>query len=159
MRIELFNASEGNSAMAAVLLLYYHLVLEGGITHDQTVYLNPNDLDPAVWITVEVDSDLQPEIDQTLIREGAVVRLLCDLKDMIDDFDEAFALQPFTKKLLTTNRTAVLAAVPEAEQIFALLENCRGAPNYSVLREGLAGIFERYVRRRFLALALARPTQ
>ncbi len=43
MIIDSSNVAIGNRAMAAVLLLYYHLRAEGGVTHDQTVYLTALD--------------------------------------------------------------------------------------------------------------------
>ena len=81
--IGLDNCSAGNRAMASVLLLYFHLLREGGITNDQAVYIDADDFDPFAYASVEVAPELDPEIDQALLREGAVVFLLCDLYDVI----------------------------------------------------------------------------
>lgn len=48
MEINSENCSVGNKAMANVLLLYFHILSEGGITNDQTVYLDTDFFDPDV---------------------------------------------------------------------------------------------------------------
>jgi hypothetical protein len=64
------NPYAANGAMASVLLLYYHLLREGGITNDQTIYVNADDFDPFVYLNIKVPRELS-DIDQTLLREGA----------------------------------------------------------------------------------------
>ena len=50
MVIDKDNCHIGNKAMASVLLLYYHLIKEGGFTNDQTIYIDPDDFNGFKYI-------------------------------------------------------------------------------------------------------------
>ncbi len=41
MRIDADNPYQGHDAMASVLLLYYQIVMSGGIYNDETVCIHP----------------------------------------------------------------------------------------------------------------------
>ena len=60
------NLKRGNAAMASILLLYYHLLEDGGFTHEQTIYLNDQDFDGFYFLEVKV-SQYQAEINQQLL--------------------------------------------------------------------------------------------
>ena len=120
MIIDLNNPSIGNKAMASVLLLYYHLLDEGGITHDQTVYIDPKDFNGFDFLNVQVEDGLDLDIDVKMLREGAVIYLLCELNDMIIEHEPDFHRQPLTQKVLAALSSHEHAPIPE---IADLLDN------------------------------------
>jgi len=79
MHIDSENRTLGNRAMASVLLLYYHLIHEGGFTNDQMVYVDRQEFDVFSYVDVVVSPEQQYEIDQRLLRRGAAIGLLCEL--------------------------------------------------------------------------------
>ena len=87
MLIDSKNAVQANRAMASVLLLYYHLLREGGLTHEQTVYVNLDDFDACEYLTAEVTKEQRNETDQQMLREGAAIYLLCELNDVVTDYE------------------------------------------------------------------------
>lgn len=112
LKIDIENAAMGNRALASVLLLYYHLLREGGITNDQTVYVNSEDFDPFKYVGAEVSIELS-DIDQKLLQEGAVVLLLCDLNDLIGEYESDYLKQPHVKRILAALSDGCEAVVPE----------------------------------------------
>lgn len=65
------NYQIGNKAMANVLLLYYHIISEGGITNDQTACIDTDDFNYYDFLDVELDEEGNNlDIDLFLIRKG-----------------------------------------------------------------------------------------
>ncbi len=141
--------------MASVLLLYYHLQREGGVTHDQTVYVNQDDFDAFEYLTVEVASELQSGIDQGMLREGAVIYLLCELNDVVTDYESDYLSQPFTKKILAALARDGVAIVPHTKQILQLVSMSEASLDYPALQHSLHVVYEEYVVRKFRSLAHA----
>ena len=157
MRIDLENSSVGNRAMAWVLLLYYHLLREGGFTNDQTVYVDPTEFDAFQYLEVEVDPSQRSEISQDLIRQGSVVLLLCELNDVVTDYEEDYLKHPFTRRILEAlASTAATAAVPEVPGILNTVSKGEGELNYNAFQGMLAQVFEKYVFQTFNALTSRR---
>lgn len=111
-----------NRAVASVLLLYYHLLREGGFTNDQTVYLDAVHFNALDYVDVTVDEAGAGDIDAPLLREGAVVCLLCDLDDMVGEHEENYLQWPFTQAIVQANAQGRLAAMPEAALVIAQVE-------------------------------------
>jgi hypothetical protein len=139
------DARIGNRAMASVLLLYYHLLREGGITGDQTVYLDPDVFDGLDFLDVEVAPVHDGEIDQQLLREGAVVCVLCDLNDQVVEYEHNFLQQPLVRRVLEAHAQGRLRAVPEADAVVTLLMAGEQAFDDSRYRDLLAQVFHRRV--------------
>ena len=156
MLINFDQSAIGNRAIASVLLLYYHLAREGGITHDQTVYLAQEDFDAFAFLDVQVAEDQRTEIDQTLLREGAAVYLLCELNDQVGDYESDFLKQPFVQKILEALAAHGKTAVPEVLAIVQELSLGEQQLNYASFSAKLHVIYEKYVNRRFKELANAR---
>lgn len=143
--------------MAWVLLLYYHLIREGGVTHDQTVYVDPTDFDPFECLEAEVADELRGDIDQDLIREGAVVFLLCELNDVVTDYENDYLKQPFTQKILRAlTSSAAVAAIPESREIADGVSKGEEVLDYNVLQSLLEGVFNKYVVRTYTSTACGR---
>lgn len=138
------KSEQGNKAVASVLLLYYHLLREGGITHDQTVYLDPHDFDAFQYVRVEVASE-NLDLDQGLLRRGAVIALLCELNDMVTDYEDDYLSQPFTQKILEALGPEAVAAVPEVESIIEILLKHEDCERYEIFSRTLHQVFERHV--------------
>lgn len=138
------NSEQGNKAVASVLLLYYHLLREGGITHDQTVYLDRHDFDAFQYVRVEVASE-NLDLDQGLLRRGAVIALLCELNDMVTDYEDDYLSQPFTQKILEALGPEAVAAVPEVESIIEILLKHEDCERYEIFSRTLHQVFERHV--------------
>jgi hypothetical protein len=151
LRLDLQSSPIANRAMASVLLLYYHLLREGGITNDQTVYTNADDFDPFAYLTVEVTNELS-DVDQVLLRQGAAIHLLCDLNDMVGEYESDYLKQPLVKKILAALAAAESAVIPEATAIAKEVVAGEHHMNYPELAASLANVYERYVVSRFRAL-------
>ncbi|WP_085902374.1 hypothetical protein [Kiloniella majae] len=144
------NCEIGNKAMSWVLLLYYHLIIENGFTNDQNVYIDPDEFNGYDFLDVKVDDDL--EIDQSLIREGAIIYLLCDLTDQIIDYEEDFIHHPLAKKVIEAYENQRLSAIPETLELFTYLNVSDGNINYEAYRKCLSRIYDCYVLSRFKQL-------
>lgn len=142
----------GNRAMASVLLLYFHLLREGGITNDQTVYIDADDFDPFAYASVEVAPELDPEIDQALLREGAVVFLLCDLYDVIGEHGSSYLELPWTARALACLSVAGRASVPEVGPIVEMVASEASSLDQALLQARVAEVYQRYVVARMRAL-------
>ncbi len=159
MTISADNAPQGNRAMAWVLLLYYHLLREGGFTHDQTVYVDAGEFNAFEYLAVQVAPAQQSEISQRLIRRGAVIYLLCELNDMVSEFEEDYLEQPFTQKVLEALRSEpATAAVPEVSEIVQIASAVGSPGGCDALRGLLQRVFETYVVQECKALANGVPT-
>ena len=144
------NYQIGNRALASVLLLYYHLLHEGGITSDQTVYLDRNDFDGFSFIDTRVnESKMSLDIDEHLIREGAEIYLLCELNDMVGEFEEDFLSHEFTRKIIESLYKREIKAVPEIDDIINLVLAGEKALDYSEYNSKLVFIYRAYVYSRF----------
>lgn len=139
------NYADGNRAVASVLLLYYHLLRQGGIENDETVYLDPATFNATDWLGVQVSEDYAAEIDQRLLREGAVVAVLCDLNDWVSEHEDDFLRQPFVIQVVAAQAAGRLAAIPEADAIVRLLLAGESQLNYDSYRQLLRDVFDRYV--------------
>ena len=145
MIIELSNCQQGNRALASVLLLYYHLLREGGFTHDQTVYLEPEAFNGFDYLNVRVANDQRGDIDEQLLREGAVVYVLCELNDMVIDYVQDYLAQPLVQKIIAANANGDLSAVPESSGVLAILSLGERHLDYASYQRELAQIYKRYV--------------
>lgn len=145
------NSMQGNKAVASVLLLYYHLLQEGGITHDQTVYLDPHDFDAFQYVRVKVASE-NLGIDQGLLRRGAVIALLCELNDMVTDYEDDYLSQPFTQRILEALGPEAVAAVPEVKSIIEAVSKKEDRECHKIFSQILHQVFERHVFQEIKAL-------
>jgi len=152
MIIDSDNYKIGNKAMSWVLLLYYHLIVENGFTNDQTVYIDPDEFNGFDFLDIEVKGDLDIEIDQSLIREGAIIYLLCDLTDSVIDYEEDFVHCPLVKKITGAYEAQKLSAIPETLELFTYLNSSDGNINYEAYLKCLSRIYDRYVLSRFRKL-------
>ena len=145
------NYSLGNMAMASVLLLYYHIVKSGGISNDETVYIDTQ-FNPYNFLDVVVDENYQTDIDQQLIREGAIVCLVCDLNDMISEYEDTYLEQLITQHIFSAYTNGLLSAIPEANELIDLVSNGPSFDNgeYSSI---LKTIYSKYVVATFHRLA------
>ena len=131
--------------MASVLLLYYHLASSGGFTGDETIYIQPKDFDGYTYLETEVTDGYENEIDQKLINEGAVIYLLCDLNDMVSEFEESFLLQQTTKNIIKAHNDGRLTAIPETNDLFNLFKTTESDFNYEAYFEIMRNIINKYV--------------
>lgn len=144
------NYQIGNKAMASVLLLYYHLINEGGFMHSQTVYIDPAHFDGFDFLDVRVDEDKDSAgIDESLLREGAVIYVLCCLNDMIAEYDNDYLEQELTKKIIKTYEEKKLIAINETEELFDILKVSKDRLDYKTYGKCLSRIYKTYVLGRF----------
>ncbi len=145
MRIDSSNYESGNKGMAAVLLLYYHLTNSGGFTGDETVYIDPEVFDGYSFLEVEVTEGYEVDIDQTLLRQGAIIYLLCDLNDMVGEFEGNFQSQDLTRRIINAYKHCELTEIPEIDgllRLFGVGEEEFDFEEYQVI---LHKIFKLYV--------------
>ncbi|MVF14850.1 hypothetical protein FT643_22190 [Ketobacter sp. MCCC 1A13808] len=146
MIIDSTNYKIGNQAMANVLLLYYHLLDEGGITNDQTIYLDPEEFNGFDFLDFEVNnSGVNHGIDETLVKQGAIIYLLCDLNDMIAEYDQDYGLQPITKKICSALKTHESIPIPEVKPLLNTVLVPESEFNCSAYNEILQNIYRKYV--------------
>jgi hypothetical protein len=152
MVIDSGNYERGNRALGAILLLYFHLLQEGGITNDQTVYLDDDAFNGFDYLDVQVAPEQWMDIDQELLREGAVVYLLCELNDMVAEHGNDFLRQPLFQRIAVEYAGGRLSAVPEAEAILQLVLVGERSFDYETYQRLLASVFQKYVVDRYRAL-------
>ncbi|MEW8318146.1 MAG: hypothetical protein AB2660_02630 [Candidatus Thiodiazotropha sp.] len=149
------NCQIGNKAMASVLLLYYHLLNEDGFTNDQTVYIDRDDFDGFSFLDASVDENqMILDIDEGLIREGAVIYLLCELNDMVGEFEEDYLSQEYTKKVVSSLTNRETKSIPEADSIVSMVIAGENTLNYPEYNARLEEIYKKYVYSRFKSFLL-----
>jgi hypothetical protein len=150
MVIDDTNYRAGNKAMASILLLYYHLINEDGFTNDQTVYIDHQDFDGFSFIDTKIiEKNMSFDLDENLINEGAVIYLLCELNDMIADYDKDFLHQSYTEKIIKALATRKLSYVPEVGKLIVKLSQGMDELVYKDYAEALNEIYEKYVLFKF----------
>jgi hypothetical protein len=159
MIIDNTNYEIGNRAMASVLLLYYHLLDEGGITNDQTVYLDPENFNGFNFLGVEVREQESESLglDETLIKEGAIVYLLCDLNDMIAEFDEDYRKQPLTESICSALEAHKNSPIPEVDSLLRQVLVAESELNFSAYNDILQSIYKKYVHDFFVHKLASKP--
>ena len=145
MKIGAENTMIGNEAMASILLLYYHIASNGGISNDETVYLDPDKFNGFDFLQVEVEECCSLEIDERLIQQGAVVYLLCELNDMISEYEDCYLRQDITKKILIAADEGKFSSLPEANELVELVSVSEEALNYETYQELRDHIYRKYV--------------
>lgn len=153
MRIDSTNYESGNKGMAAVLLLYYHLANCGGFTGDETVYIDPTIFDGFSFLDVEVKDGYEGEINQSLLRQGAIIFLLCDLNDLISQYQDNFLSFDLTKRILKLFEEGRLSAIPETKRLFDLFQKNEAEFNFDEFYSIMRQIFNLYVVEVFNGLA------
>ncbi len=153
MKIDETNYEQGNKAMASVLLLYYHSASSGGFTGDDTVFIDANIFDGYSYLDAVVTDWYEVEIDQKLIREGAVIYLLCDLNDTISEYEDDFLKQKFIIKIIDAYQEGKLSAISETDQLFALFKQTEKEFDFKSYIEIMHIIVNKYVAGTFNELA------
>ncbi|NOK62028.1 MAG: hypothetical protein GFH27_549321n15 [Chloroflexi bacterium AL-W] len=141
----------GNLAMASILLLYYHIIRGGGISNNETVYIDTQ-FNPYDFLGVFVDETYQTDIDQQLIREEAIICLVCDLNDMISEYEDAYLEQLTAQRVFSAYTNGLLSALPEANELIELVSRGPSFDNgeYNSI---LGIIYSKYVVATFHKLA------
>ncbi len=141
------NCECGNRAMASVLLLYCHMLDEGGFTHDQTVYLDQRHFNGYDFINTEVREHARHSlaIDGDLIATGAIIYLLCDLNDMIAEYELNFLQQPLTKKIIQALKAADNSRVPELPTVIGLMRQNESCFDHKGFQSLLQLIYEKHI--------------
>lgn len=153
MTIDTNTISKGNQAMASVLLLYYHLLQDGGFANDQTVYLRDAQFNGFDYIDVRVVEEYQTDIDELFLREAAVIYLLCDLNDVIGEYETDFLSQPSTQTIIASlsNSTAP-STVSEINKILEFFHTTEDDFDHKGFNDTLSLIYSKYVVARFSLL-------
>ena len=153
MIIDETNYMAGNNAVGAVLLLYYHLAAEGRFSHAETIYIDPAIFDGFRFLEVRVAPEYEVDIDEKLLREAAVIYLLCDVNDMLSEHEDWFRSTPTVQKFVAAHAEGKLSAVPEASEIVSLLKASEEEFSFPRYQEVLARIYETYVHGTFERLS------
>jgi len=150
MLIQLANSSVGNRAMASVLLLYYHLLKEGGFAHAVTAFVAPDEFNGFDFLDVRVAPNLG--IDEKWLREGAVIYVLCELNDIVLEHDGSHLAMQFIQKIAGLFKDGKLAAIPECAAVMEQALADAHVLDSAAYQQALAVIFERYVAGRIRAI-------
>jgi len=143
MIIDSNNYMEGNNALASVLLLYYHIVGEGCFSGDETVYIDQRNFDGFTFLNVEVEDS--SEIPENILREGAVIFLLCNLNDMVVEHEESFLKADITKKIISAFKAERMTAIPETDILFRLFEVPESRFDFVEYNRILILIYKKYI--------------
>ncbi len=148
------NFHAGNKAIAAILLLYYHMLSEGGFTNDQTIYLSELEFDGFAFINTQVSEDckLELNLDELLINEGAAIYLLCELNDQIINYGDDFLAQPYVQEILSFYKSNDQYFFSEFSEVIRLVLSGESEFNYAVYELQLANIYKKYVVNRLQTL-------
>lgn len=153
LHIHFENCMVGNNAMACALLLYYHIARSNGFTGDETVFIDPEQFTGWRFLDVCVDENLQPDIDQRFLREAAVIYLLCDLNDLLIEYDDSFYNFAPVQKFTSACEAGALSAIPETNQLLAVLQCTKTDFNRLAYQDILQTIYDKYVGSTFIRLS------
>ncbi|MDR2871595.1 MAG: hypothetical protein LBV45_03590 [Xanthomonadaceae bacterium] len=146
MLIDEENYGVGNKAMASVLLLYWHLLREGGFTAGQTVYIDPELFDGFAFLDVRVDeSRYSLEIDESLLRQGAVIYILCDFNDGITQYDREYLQLDIVHNVFRAAKKGRFSAVPEVNALIDLFGETEADLDRDAYARILSEIYQKYV--------------
>jgi len=151
LRINIDNCMIGNKALASVLLLYYHLCIEGNFSGDETVYIDPKDFNGFDFLQVKIDSSII-DIDEKLIREGAVIYLLCDLNDLVVEHEKSFMSMEYIQKVLGVARDGKMSEIPETDSLFELFNTVETSFDFVQYNDILREIYSKYIKDRINSL-------
>lgn len=149
MKITIKNCQVGNKAMAWILLLYYHIINEGGITCDQTVYIDINEFDPYQFLDLKVvENNL--EIDEELIKEGTTIFFICEINDMVSqyDYNDDYKKLDYYLKIKKLFEDGKFSIIPETNKLFKLLDINKNGDKLSEYYIILKIIYEKYIFKR-----------
>ena len=152
MEINSENYSVGNKAMANVLLLYFHILSEGGITNDQTVYLDTDSFDPYALVNATVSEGASVDIDQALIRQGAMVYWVCEINDIVGEYDDSFHSHPYFTEVFENLKEHCSAIYPEVTSLLELLAAEEDDLNYQQYNSAIKAVFKKYVFERMQSI-------
>ena len=144
MIIDNTNYSLGYKAMGSILLLYYYLLEENGITNDQTIYIDSNEFDPFSYLNSKInEKGFSLDINQKLLQEGSIIYLLCDLNDMIGEYEDTYLDQDITQKIISAHNKGKLSAIPEVDKLINIINKSElDYESYNLL---LSQIYKKYV--------------
>ncbi|MCW9052705.1 MAG: hypothetical protein OQJ91_10415 [Motiliproteus sp.] len=151
MRIDADNPYRGHDAMASVLLLYYQIVMYGGIYNDETVCIHPYRFNGFDFLDVDVDEGYA-DIDEKLLREGACIYLLCDLNDSISEYSDCYLSQGTTAKFIEVFKAGRMSAIPEIAELIETIGPTEADIDSDRYCQLLDQIYQRYVLNTFQEL-------
>ena len=139
LRINRENIQVGQKALTILFRLYSTLIEEQGFDHAQADWIDPDDFDGFSFLDVEVAEGV--DLDQRLLRQGAIIFLLCHLHDMTLEFGEDFYRQEFSQRIIRQFHKGRMAAIPEVAQLMATIDTDHGSFDYMAYREVLDKIY------------------
>jgi hypothetical protein len=148
MLIEISETQKGVDATAYFLCLFYTILRDGGISHDQTAFVH-HSIEIEKYIDVEVSDGARPDVDEAFLRQGAMVALICELHDA---FVEARMKE--TRQLIML-KVVESSSFAQSECVQALIRIFGGKQNEAALRRNLDLLYEEYVQRWWLAIGSA----
>jgi hypothetical protein len=138
---------DGNKAVASALLLYYHLAREGCFCGDETVYIDSELFEGFRFLDVAVEDGYKPEINEDLLREAAIIYILCDLNDEVVEQEEYFLSSKITSQCIAAYKDGRFSAIPEVGTIFSdiLSINSESEFNFEKFSNTLSKVHSKYV--------------
>jgi len=137
----------GNRAMASVLLLYYHLISDDGFFHGQTVFVNHNDFNAHEFIDVKVIEapNVTLDINESMLREGAVICLLCMLFDMFCENEED-DYPSNDEEMIKILKEHGIQVIPEISAYLECILVPANKLDFDLYNDILKSIYEKYVK-------------
>ena len=135
--------------MGTVLFLYYKMIEEGGFLAGQSSYINHDDFNAYDFINVAVN-ELGNEslgIDGKLLRQGAVIALLCYVHNSISEEDLVPSENDVSIKLLVKYGATI---IPEISAYLSCVLTQDNDINYDLYNKILNAIYEKYVKGIFI---------
>ncbi len=152
MIIDNTNYEIGNKATANILLLYYHILNEKGITHSQTVYIDEKEFNGFDFIDVQVIEQEKEclEIDERLLKEGSIIYLICELNDIVSEYEEDFHSKELTKKICKVLETHKDYPISEISLLLEQIMVVESEVDWSTYNKILDIIYKKYIEGLFL---------
>ena len=132
------NVDEGVRAAASFIGLFYRMLTDNRIFNHQTAFL-PQELNWIEYLTVNVADECAPDVDQSLLRLGAMVATVSWL-------DDAFSEEFFGEKCaiaIHELRNSEFGTLPE---VAAFLRELDDPESYSGAENTLDAIYRKFVR-------------
>lgn len=150
MIIDQSNCEVGRGAMMHAVFFYYQLLNEGGFSSGQTSYWLFEKY--TVWeildIVVNEPKGVSLGIDQTFIREAALIYILCMLENYYCEFEPSeFPTENEKEYMILQQKGLVL--IPELSLVLEAIKST----DPILFKNASETIFSKYVRGRFVRLS------
>ena len=103
-------------------------------------------------VNATVSEDVSVDIDQALIRQGAMVYWVCEINDVVGEYDDSFHSHPYFTEVFEKLKQHCSAVYPEVASLLGLLAVEEDCLNYQQYNSAIKAVFKKYVFERMQSI-------